>query len=1286
MIKRIQQLTLVLLVLLLAYFATFSAAVRWLQIAPNQVVWVVQKLTGAQVGFKGLKLEQTWLGVNIELQGFAFTAPEISLKSDIVSLDYNLWSPFFYGMPLGNKLYLEGLDLKASAPLDTEPSSKAFAVENLKSPSLRYLWKKVHIKNANLSLGTDRQFGLKIDSFQSIKGLHWRTLGEFSMFWNNQPEVAVQFKSDFTFSFMGFLSDGSLTLDLSKPILIEDWLPLLPEKWQEVLPRGELLGRLQVSLAPGDELNFLTEVNAQQLVWLENDEVMPKSMGLEFKFAPNLKGQTVSLSSWDFTLDSLRLDNAYVEAHSPIKLSLKEGTQLDFLVPSLSVKPFLPIIQRFLQPAGLDSPLIKEVEFDVALVKGVVELDNLELSQFDINFARLNVPSYKNSPAFSAKDLQVSFLDNRFDISTTDAILVQHDSFRVEPLNLILQKPLVITRHSAAASWHLEQQALLLDTAAIEVTASLDSNNLLDLSLSVAVPTLKEAKTFIPYPMMEETLQTWLRGSLVEGGSVKGSVVIQGNVEDFPFKVEKGAEPLGKFIAELEIYNTELKFDPGWPSIRDFKANLTFTPYKLVISTDKAKMLEADLSKVVVVIDDLDSDNIAVDIQGVGQASFPQALNLLAKSPLLKMVGIDEFVANHLETKGGVTVDLPKIWIPVVGYDERKEEVSGKVTANDNDIVLFDKVKLSKLKGEVFFTEKTVEAKQLKGVFSDGVFSAGVSTQDSGKTLALKFKGDLKAQGLITELLNIESPLTGVVPWTLNALLPLKGDRDITLESTLSLNQVNSQLPKPLESEFFANTGQSLKALLSINKQSLSLHTDLSNWGGGYILWDLETTKLSGFIAELGLGARRSDNLFKSFENQYEFKAKFDELNLTLWQNWIQKSFSAETKVARPSQLPGWMAQKSWKNSRVEINKLSINAENTFEKANLRWQYLKTTDELIADFISQQGNIYFKKDQQKNDTILVQDLTYNITPADTKEAPAKVCTPWQTFGVNKASFTGERLSINGKSIDLLTFQYEDTIDTRQIDNIKLNSNALGGGILGEYRFDKSKQLSKTNLTLNSRDVVKLSSFLEIKQGFTGKEGWIKANLDWVGSLDCFKLANLDGNIEFKVVDGVIKNAEPGLARLLGLLSIESLARRLKLDVEDVTKAGLTFDSISGKGNFLKGELSLKDFKLSAPSASADLFGKVNLVSREVALDVRITPTIGSTLPIVAAISGVATPIAGVLAYALMKAIPAINEDLVTYRYNVSGTIEEPVIEDKGLAIEILNTEKREANDQNILDY
>jgi uncharacterized protein YhdP len=58
-------------------------------------------------------------------------------------------------------------------------------------------------------------------------------------------------------------------------------------------------------------------------------------------------------------------------------------------------------------------------------------------------------------------------------------------------------------------------------------------------------------------------------------------------------------------------------------------------------------------------------------------------------------------------------------------------------------------------------------------------------------------------------------------------------------------------------------------------------------------------------------------------------------------------------------------------------------------------------------------------------------------------------------------------------------------------------------------------------------------------------------------------AQPDGKMEVRVTSGQFTQLEPGVGRLLGVLSLQALPRRITLDFRDVFSEGFAFDRISG---------------------------------------------------------------------------------------------------------------------------
>ena len=72
----------------------------------------------------------------------------------------------------------------------------------------------------------------------------------------------------------------------------------------------------------------------------------------------------------------------------------------------------------------------------------------------------------------------------------------------------------------------------------------------------------------------------------------------------------------------------------------------------------------------------------------------------------------------------------------------------------------------------------------------------------------------------------------------------------------------------------------------------------------------------------------------------------------------------------------------------------------------------------------------------------------------------------------------------------------------------------------------------------------------------------------------------------------IIRAQKGVGRLLGLISLQSLPRRLTLDFRDIFSDGLAFDSIEGKTTMTAGVMRIVDaLRINSPAAQIEIRGE-----------------------------------------------------------------------------------------------
>src|SRR5205814_4974630 len=103
--------------------------------------------------------------------------------------------------------------------------------------------------------------------------------------------------------------------------------------------------------------------------------------------------------------------------------------------------------------------------------------------------------------------------------------------------------------------------------------------------------------------------------------------------------------------------------------------------------------------------------------------------------------------------------------------------------------------------------------------------------------------------------------------------------------------------------------------------------------------------------------------------------------------------------------------------------------------------------------------------------------------------------------------------------------------------------------------------------------------------------------------------SLSGAFHVNVESGQFLKADPGLAKLLGVLSLQSLPRRLVLDFRDVFSEGFAFDFIRGDVAVEQGIASTNNLQMKGVNAAVLMEGKADLAHETQDLKVVVVPEI-----------------------------------------------------------------------------
>jgi uncharacterized protein YhdP len=201
--------------------------------------------------------------------------------------------------------------------------------------------------------------------------------------------------------------------------------------------------------------------------------------------------------------------------------------------------------------------------------------------------------------------------------------------------------------------------------------------------------------------------------------------------------------------------------------------------------------------------------------------------------------------------------------------------------------------------------------------------------------------------------------------------------------------------------------------------------------------------------------------------------------------------------------------------------------------------------------------------------------------------------------------------------------------------------------------------TRLDFRLTAQDVGRLLDRLGYADAVKRGSAELVGDLEWDGPVTGIDYPTLTGTMTVAAEKGQFNKLEPGVGKLLGLISLQSLPRRLTLDFRDIFSEGLAFDRIEGNLSVTKGIMrTTAPLTIKGPAAQIAIEGETNLKSETQDLQVVVRPELG-----VLAAAGVAVinPIAG--AATLIASTVGQNplNRLFSYRYHVTGTWSDPVV-------------------------
>lgn len=300
------------------------------------------------------------------------------------------------------------------------------------------------------------------------------------------------------------------------------------------------------------------------------------------------------------------------------------------------------------------------------------------------------------------------------------------------------------------------------------------------------------------------------------------------------------------------------------------------------------------------------------------------------------------------------------------------------------------------------------------------------------------------------------------------------------------------------------------------------------------------------------------------------------------------------------------------------------------------------------------------------------NATNNVKAASANSAA--VVEPVAGYGDLPAlDIVAETFTFKGTWLGKLELRATPQVANWQIDSLVLsNGHARAemdglwqryGDPFAEPNQGAVKSLTTMNIKLESSNLNALFGQFGFGEAMKGGRGGLSGKLSWPGHVYQFQTNNLSGSFKVDAERGQFAKIEVGVGKLLGLISLQSVTRRLNFDFRDVANEGLAFDKIDGDVNIANGVMFVKKFEILGPALDVRMTGDVSLPTERTNLALTVAPKLTGLAAIGAGF--LVSPVVGLGVLVGGEALKSPIERVLSVQYAITGTWDNPTLERTG---------------------
>jgi len=731
----------------------------------------------------------------------------------------------------------------------------------------------------------------------------------------------------------------------------------------------------------------------------------------------------------------------------------------------------------------------------------------------------------------------------------------------------------------------------------------------------------KSVARYLPHPgMMGEVARKFLSSAIVAGDASDVRVRLRGDLRQFPF-----ADPAaGLFQISARIENGVLEYQPGWPRIHNIAGELNVERDRLEVVGRSGTMLGAKLANVRVSIPRVRYDSHVL-VSGQAEGPTAEFLKFIESSPLRATAGA--YTAD-MRAAGGGKLRL-KLDLPIA--EMAKARVAGEYEFAANQVSVVPWLPpVEAAAGKLAFTDSGFSLNDVRGKLLGGAVAVSGGSQPK-RGVEVVARGDATVEA--TRAL-FDHPLRKHLSGGFDYLVTVRGQGGLARVSFESpLRGLESSLPAP----FAKSAAEALPLRVEVVPAAGGERDRVTAALGSLVRAEVARRRQGGAMAvqrtAVWLSPERDRPIRLPERPGTLVYGSLPAFDLDRWLPLAAGGGESAQQVALELRFGALDAL----GRRFNNVALRASAEAAGWSANVK------ADELA-------GDVSYRTVPEPK---LIARLEHLTVPADSPATKAAATPPGELpaldVAVEELNFRGHQLG----RVELVARPEGADMRIEHANMINPDASLTGQGV-----WYAAPSRTAVQFDMHAADVGAFLGRVGHPGLVKGAKARLRGSLTWQGDPATLDFATLGGELNLLAENGQFLEIEPGLGKLVSLMSLQALPRRLALDFRDVFSKGFQFDRIGAAAQAERGVMKLKEFRMRGSAADVQMSGVTDLAGETQDLRVRVVPSLGDS----AAIGiGIVNPVAGVAAAIVQRILRNPLGQIFAYDYSVTGTWSDPKV-------------------------